>query len=177
MAPDVVFPSGNDHSYWHNRQSGDWTKYVLDEVIPAAIRRLNADPKRIAIGGISMGGFGAFNIARARPAEFCAVGGHSAALWQSAGDTAPGAFDNAEDFDSHDVLGLARSSGRTPWGDAKLWLDGGTDDPFKSAGEEFAAALGIPMNHWPGGHTGSYWQAHFRDYLNFYSRSLAACRP
>src|SRR5436853_407170 len=35
-APDVVFPNGGDHSYWHRRASGDWTRYVLDEVIPTA---------------------------------------------------------------------------------------------------------------------------------------------
>src|SRR4051812_34231811 len=28
-APDVVFPNGGDHSYFHARRSGDWTRYVL----------------------------------------------------------------------------------------------------------------------------------------------------
>src|SRR5438046_506196 len=45
-APDVVFPNGGDHSYFHRRASGDWAHYVLDEVIPAAVRRLHADPRR-----------------------------------------------------------------------------------------------------------------------------------
>lgn len=92
-APVVVFPSGGDHSYWHRRHGGDWARYVLREVIPAAVRRLHADPDRVAIGGISMGGYGAFEIGRKR--RFCAVGGHSAATWLSSGDSAPGAFDNA----------------------------------------------------------------------------------
>ena len=174
-APDVVFPNGGDDSYWHRRSSGDWARYVLDEVIPQAIARTGADPKRIAIGGISMGGFGAFDIARLRPREFCAVGGHSAALWTSAGATAPGAFDDAADFARHDVIALARRHGRAPWGKAKLWLDGGTGDPFRSAGEAFAAALGVRMRHWPGGHESSYWRAHYADYLRFYARALAGC--
>lgn len=55
-APAVVFPSGGDHSYWHRRRGGDWARYVLREVIPRAVRRLHADPERVAIGGISMGG-------------------------------------------------------------------------------------------------------------------------
>ena len=38
------------------RRSGDWARYVLDEVIPAAVKRFGADPDRVAIGGISMGG-------------------------------------------------------------------------------------------------------------------------
>lgn len=34
--------------------------------IPQAIKRLHADPRRVAIGKISMGGFGAYSIARLR---------------------------------------------------------------------------------------------------------------
>jgi S-formylglutathione hydrolase FrmB len=54
---------------------------VLDEVIPKALTVLHADPRRVAIGGISMGGFGAYDLARLDPGRFCAVGGHSAAIW------------------------------------------------------------------------------------------------
>ena len=122
---------------------------MLDEVIPQAVERLGADPRRVAIGGISMGGFGAFDIARRRPRAFCAVGGHSAAIWLRAGDTAPGAFDSAADFRRNDVVGLARARGRRAWGHARLWLDGGTADPFRAADEALAAALGIRMRHWP----------------------------
>src|SRR4051794_18730156 len=52
-APDVVFPSGGDHSYWHDRRGGRWTEDVLREGIPAAIPRLRADPPRGAIRGRS----------------------------------------------------------------------------------------------------------------------------
>jgi S-formylglutathione hydrolase FrmB len=97
-APDIAFPYGGLHSYWHNRAGADWGSYVLDEVIPKAIRTLHADPHRVAIGGISMGGFGAYAIARMDPSRFCAVGGHSAAIFPSAALTAPGAFDDASDF-------------------------------------------------------------------------------
>jgi S-formylglutathione hydrolase FrmB len=174
-APDVVFPSGGDHSYWHKRADGDWARYVLDEVIPAAVSRLHADPTRVAIGGISMGGYGAFEIARRRPTEFCAVGGHSAATWLQAGASAPGAFDDAQDFARHDVIAAARAHGRAPWGSAALWLDGGTDDPFRQADTAFARALHIPMRVAPGGHDSNYWSAHYRDYLKFYATALAHC--
>jgi enterochelin esterase-like enzyme len=174
-APVVVFPNGGDHSYFHKRKSGDWARYVLDEVIPQATTRLHTDPHRIAIGGVSMGGFGAFDIARQQPAEFCAVGGHSAAMWLHSGDTAPGAFDDSADFARNDVVALARARGRAPWGHARIWLDGGTDDPFRSGDEALAAALGIHMRHWPGAHEGSYWRAHYGSYLHFYASALAKC--
>ena len=93
------------------------------------------------------------------PSRFCAVGGHSAAFWQSSGETAPGAFDNAADFSRNDLIRLARARGRKPWGDARLWLDGGTADPFRAADERLAAALHIRMRHWAGGHDGNYWRA------------------
>src|SRR5262249_16511690 len=71
-APDVVFPDGGEDSYWHDRDSGAWGRYVLREVIPQAIKRLHADPRRVAIGGLSMGGFGAYDLARLAPGRFCA---------------------------------------------------------------------------------------------------------
>ncbi len=174
-APVVVFPNGAEASYWHKRRSGDWTRYVLDEVIPAAVKRFGADADRVAIGGISMGGYGAYEIARTRPRRFCAVGGHSAANWLSAGETAPGAFDDAADYARHDVVGAARRAGRAPWRKAALWLDGGDRDPFLRADRTLAGALGIRMRVWPGGHDGGYWQRHYRDYLRFYARALARC--
>jgi enterochelin esterase-like enzyme len=174
-APAVVFPSGAVASYWHRRRSGDWARYVLDEVIPEAVRRLHADGSRVAIGGISMGGYGAFEIARQRPGRFCAVGGHSAATWLRAGDSAPGAFDDAADFGRHDVIGLARARGARPWRGARLWLDGGAADPFRASDAVLARALGIRFRVWAGGHDGAYWGRHYRDYLRFYARALADC--
>ena len=67
-APIVAFPDGDDHSYWHGRDSGDWDAYVVHEVIPQVARRFDADPHRIAIGGISMGGFGAYDLGSTTPA-------------------------------------------------------------------------------------------------------------
>jgi S-formylglutathione hydrolase FrmB len=175
-APDIAFPYGGDHSYWHDRAHAAWGAYVLREVLPAALRTLRADPRRVAIGGISMGGFGAYDLARLAPGRFCAVGGHSAALWISAGATAPGAFDDASDFARHDVIAWAAHRHR-PYGAARLWLDGGDQDPFHAADEIFAHELGITLHVWPGAHDFGYWNAHWGDYLGFYARALAACRP
>jgi enterochelin esterase-like enzyme len=178
-APDIVFPDGGDHSYWHDRHGAAWGRYVMREVIPQAIKRLGADPKRVAIGGISMGGFGAFDLARLHPGSFCAVGGHSPAIWQSSGETAPGAFDNASDFARNDIVRTARSH-PSVFAGKPLWLDAGTADPFDPGDRAFVAALRsgavkITVHRWPGGHTGSYWRSHWRNYLGFYARALANC--
>jgi predicted esterase len=175
-APDVAFPSGGNYSYWHDRGSGDWAQYVLDEVIPTAVRLLHANPARVAIGGISMGGFGAYDIARLAPGKFCAVGGHSAAIFPAAAYTAPGAFDDATDFTRNNILAIAAAHPHL-YGRARLWLDGGNEDPFHAADETLAAELGIHMHVWPGAHDSAYWDAHWDTYMRFYANALADCKP
>ncbi len=117
-APDVVFADGGDASYYHDRATGQWGSYVVKEVIPEAVRRLHADPRRVAIAGISMGGFGALDIARLWPGRFCAAAGHSAAMWRTGGETPEGAFDNAEDFARHDLMGAV--AGHDPYGQMRI---------------------------------------------------------
>ncbi|HEX4466577.1 MAG TPA: alpha/beta hydrolase-fold protein [Solirubrobacteraceae bacterium] len=184
QAPDVLLPDGGEDSYWHDRDDGAWARYVMSEAIPQAIAKLHADPKRIAIGGISMGGFGAYDIARLHPGRFCAVGGHSAAIWESGGESAEGAFDNAEDFARHDLI--ARADGNPdaypgPGGKpSALWLDVGTLDPFRRADTRLVEELRadgrtVSFHVWAGGHESSYWHRHFAAYVRFYADALASC--
>ena len=104
--------------------------YVLDEVIPKALTALKADPHRVAIGGISMGGYGAYDLARLAPGRFCAVGGDSAAIWpEFRSPNGSDAFDNAGDFARNDVIAAARANPKL-YGHAQLWLDVGAQDPY-----------------------------------------------
>jgi S-formylglutathione hydrolase FrmB len=174
-APVVVVLDGGGHSYYHDRRDGRWGSMILEEAIPDAVRRFGTAKGRVAIGGISMGGYGALHLAASRP--FCAVGGHSAALWESGGASAPGAFDDAEDFARNDVFDAARK-GR--FDRSRVWIDGGAGDPFHDADAAFAALLrsrGVHVTYhvWPGAHTPSYWQAHMAAYLRFYASALADC--
>ena len=174
-APVVLLPAGGDHSYWHDRRDGRWGSYVVREAMPAAIRRFRTT-RRVAIGGISMGGFGALDLGRLYPLSFCAVGAHSAALWRRGSDTAAGAFDNARDFARHDLLRLARRHHRL-YGRLPVWIDGGDADPFRSVDAELARLLRgrITYHVWPGGHESAYWDAHMPAYLRFYARALVRC--
>ena len=180
-APAILLPSGGGSSFFHDRRSGRWAQYVVDEAIPAALRRLHADPRRVAIGGTSMGGFGALDIARLDPGRFCAVGGHSAALFASARQAMPGAFDGASDFGRNDLLGMARG-GTSPYGRTPIWLDVGASDRFRAADVLFASALRadgarVTTQVWPGKHSSTYWRSHMGDYLRFYANALARCEP
>lgn len=177
-APVVAFPDGED-SYWHDRPDGAWGRYVMREVIPAVQRRFDTDPRRIAIGGISMGGFGAYDLALDHPRRFCAVGGHSAALWFHGGETAPGAFESPADFARNNVVGTVEADPGA-FGSMRVWNDYGSDDPFRVYNEGFAAAMeqgdaDFTTHSWPGGHDNTYWDAHWPRYLRFYANSLAHC--
>ncbi|MBI4897551.1 MAG: hypothetical protein HY827_04200 [Actinobacteria bacterium] len=177
--PVVALPYGGEHSYWHDRADADWGRYVSSEVIPAVRRRYGTDRRRVAIGGVSMGGFGALDLARLHPGRFCAVGGHSPALWQGGGESAAGAFDDAADFARHDVIGAARSDPDL-FGDTKVWLDAGDADPFQPGVTALRTALrssnaDLTFHTWPGAHEVSYTDAHYRAYLRFYAHALATC--
>jgi S-formylglutathione hydrolase FrmB len=172
-APVIVLANGGDHSYYHDRSDGRWGSYILREVIPAAVRRYDVDGSRVAIGGFSMGGFGAFDLARFR--RFCAVGGHSAAMWRTGGETPQGAFDDAEDFARHDVMGAAAAN-TSLFGNARIWIDVGTEDPFRRADTELAQRLrGARFRLWRGGHEISWFDDHADEILRFYANALARC--
>jgi S-formylglutathione hydrolase FrmB len=175
----VAFPAGGDHGYWHDRAEGDWDTYVVDEVIPLVVRRFGIDPDRVAIGGISMGGFGAFDIALHHPGRFCAVGGHSPALWFDGSETAPGAFDDAADFERNDVVGTVENDPEA-FGNARVWIDYGDEDPFRVYDEGFVSAMeagnaDLSAHSWPGAHEGGYWDAHWPAYQRFYVNALEDC--
>ena len=104
------------------------------------------------------------------------MAGHSPALWRTGGETAPGAFDDAEDFSRHDVVGAARANPDV-FSSTRLWLDAGDADPFRPGDEALTQALGerVSAHSWPGGHEGDYWNAHWPDYARFYARALERC--
>jgi enterochelin esterase-like enzyme len=169
-APDVLLADGGDHSYWHDRRDGAWGSSLVREAIPAAVARLHADGSHVAVGGISMGGFGALDEARLYPDRFCAVGAHSAALWLTGGSTPAGAFDDAQDFARNDLVHLPFSFR------GAVWLDVGASDPFLAADTAFARAHGLRLHVSRGGHDGSYWKPHMAAYVRFYAQALRSCR-
>jgi poly(3-hydroxybutyrate) depolymerase len=174
-APVVFLPDGGDHSYWHDRGDGRWGAYVLREAIPQALRRSGASRQRVAIGGISMGGFGALDLGRLAPQRFCAVGAHAPALWTSGGETPAGAFDDAADFARHDLIRFARDR---PLVRVPVWIDVGRGDPFASADTTLADELRahgvrVSFHLHGGGHSG--FASRMPKYLGWYAARLARC--
>jgi S-formylglutathione hydrolase FrmB len=177
-APVIAFPEGEE-SWWHQRASGDWGRYVVREVIPAVSRRFDADLSRVAIGGISMGGFGAYHLGLAYRGRFCGIGGHSAGLWQNRAEEFPGAFDGQADYERNDVLAKVEADPNA-YGDTPIWNDYGDEDWFIAGNAAFVGALetgnaDLTTHVWPGGHDSTYWDEHWPEYLRFYAGALANC--
>lgn len=178
-APIVAFPRGGPDSYWHDREQGSWGSYVTRELLPRLVRRFGVNPDRVAIGGISMGGSGAFSIAARRPGRFCTLGGHSPAVWVDGASPAPGAFDDEAAFKRNNPIRRVGPP-RSPLAGKVVWLDVGGEDPFLEANEALERALTeggarVGMRIWPGGHEDSYWAAHWRRYMRFYATQLKRC--
>ncbi|HEX2086748.1 MAG TPA: alpha/beta fold hydrolase [Solirubrobacteraceae bacterium] len=165
-APLVLLPDGGDRSYWHDRERGDWARMVLDEAIPAAVQRFGADGERVAIAGLSMGGFGALHLAERRPRRFCSVSAHSPAIFPRnppRGSPFAGAFDDAADFERHDLIERAR---RIPPG---AWVDIGDRDPFTPAVREMVDRMREPrFRLWRGGHDFTFWNERISEWLRFH---------
>jgi enterochelin esterase-like enzyme len=151
----VVGVDGTDHAYWHRRSDGtDALALVIDELIPAVDRELGVLPR--ALLGWSMGGYGSLLAAERFPSLFRAVCAASPALWLTAGESADGAFDSAEDYAAHDVF--ANVSALSP---LRVRIDCGTDDGFINAARVFAKKL--PQTNLgtftAGQHDGPYWRS------------------
>jgi hypothetical protein len=94
-------------------------------------------------------------------------------------ETPQGAFDTAEDFDRNNIIALAGARSQ-PFGQTRVWIDVGAQDPFVSVDSELARVLRahgqkITFHVWPGSHSGSYWNKHVDRYLRFYADALADC--
>lgn len=73
-------PQPENRSFEYDTLSGDYAKFLLEEIIPAVVKehgvRISENPKRRAICGISSGGICAWTVAWERPEAFGKVLSH-----------------------------------------------------------------------------------------------------
>lgn len=159
--------------YWHAREAGDDSgRMVTDEYLPSlAGLGLAARPQdRIAFLGHSMGGFGSLLLAgRLGSERVAAVVAESPALWLDGADSAPGAFDDIEDFRRHDVF--PRRGDLTG---IQIKIDCGEADPFYLAAKSFAEGMDPrPAGTFgEGDHDWGYWRLLAPSAMDFVGRAL-----
>ena len=177
----IVFPQG-DEEYWVDHivsridDGAKWGTYLAKEVVPeidAKFRTL-AEPRGRAIGGSSMGGHGAMQLALNFPGIWSAIGAHSPSL-RPVGD-APTYLGTGAEFAARDpyaLIGAKPALARS----YRWWIDAGDADPWIAATRQIheeLSALGIAheWHEWPGDHSAAYWSAHIPDYLRWYGSVL-----
>jgi|SRR5579859_319921 len=173
----IVMPDDGGQTYWANWSEGGprWGDYVTEDVVGTVDQRYRTLPDAAsrAIGGLSMGGLGALNLAFQHPDVFGVVGSHSPsvridpdpALW----------FLQGQNFWDNNPIWLAQH--RSGLETLNIWLDVGADDvwlPNIEAVHDALVEQGLhPEWHvFPGPHEAEYWIEHVPDYLHFYGSAL-----
>ena len=160
--------------YWNRHPGDDPMAMVIGELIPRCQRLgLGLPPRRIAVMGTSMGGYGALLLAEKYPRLFAAVAAVSPAVWTSypqARRANPGAFASAAAFAADDVITHAAALGRRP-----VRVASGYDDPFYPGVRALARTLpaGAVAVFRPGCHDGSFFTAQEPLSLAFLATRLA----
>lgn len=173
----IVTPDG-DNGYWIDQANNGprYGAYVARDLVSWTddnFRTMRGREAR-AIGGMSMGGHGALQLAMNFPDTFGIIGAHSVALRRY--EQAFSYFGDQTYFRKHDPVQLftdLQSQAKT----FAIWLDIGADDQWVAAATDFHSRLrseGIEHEWqiWPGGHDIEYWRQHVADYLKFYDGHL-----
>lgn len=164
----LVFPFGNVIANRNRFDTISWRNIFLDELMPhvESAYRISQNREMRAIGGISRGGFWAYQIALSEPDLFSAIGGHSAF------------FDSYHAEPKDNPLDLALSLNQIS--DVALWLDRGKDD-FAAPGldlmHERLNSINVTHEYtiYPEGqHNNGYWSQHIDEYVTFYSEALSS---
>lgn len=167
----VVLPYGDWIANENRFDAAAWANVFLTELMPAAESRyrIAAEKATRAIGGISRGGFWAFNIALRHPDLFNAVGGHSAF------------FDDDHAPPDHNPLDLALNASGLD--SLRIALDRGRDDYaafYLDVMDQHLSERNLPNYTYTvypqGEHNDAYWGSHLLQYLTFYSADWAAAQ-
>ncbi|MCY4144838.1 MAG: CapA family protein [Chloroflexi bacterium] len=159
----VLMPYGGAEANQNRFDTTSYDRIALDFLAQMSIRYRGSGAQ--AIGGISRGGFWAYQIGLRHADDFVAVGGHSPY------------FDRAHVAPDHNPLHIAEALAREAY--PRLWLDRGTADHAVTGVEQMRVILervNAPHEYavYPGGaHSEDSWAQHVGEYLDFYARAFS----
>jgi len=177
----VVLPNG-EQGYWMNHSLDTdgtrWADFVAHDLVKDVDAHFRTDPQRErrGIGGLSMGGHGALQIALNHPDEFSVVGAHSPTIRPF--ETSPEFFGDEQWFAKYDPISLAQKTDAAS--KLAIWIDvGNADEEWLPAAEQLDQVLAakkapVQFHVLEGEHEGWYWEYYLPEYLNFYSSALNA---
>ncbi len=183
----VVMPDGG-RGWYTNAADGlsDYEDDLIDDVVGLVDRTFPVRAERAgrAIGGLSMGGYGAVKLGLKHHDRFASVNSHSGALGfprlpvEKARERTPEfarVFGTSAKGGSEDPFAIVEriDHGRIP----AMRIDCGTDDFLIEQNRQFhqhLESLHIPHEYqeFPGSHNWEYWDLHVREALAFHARNL-----
>lgn len=182
----VVMPDGG-RGWYTNAKEGFASEDDLLQDIMGMVERtfpVKAERSGRAIGGLSMGGYGAVKLALKHPETFCSANSHSGALGfarlrpddgRKLGPEFERIFGASPAGGPEDPFALVEKldHGRIP----ALRVDCGTEDFLLDQNRAFHKHLeGMRIDHeyqeFPGGHDWAYWDLHVREAIAFHKKNL-----
>jgi pimeloyl-ACP methyl ester carboxylesterase len=159
-------------SYFHARKHGENRLALVTEELPAALARdFGVRPKREALLGVSMGGYGALLAGERYRPRYCSVAVAGPAIFPSFADEASSvgdAFDDAHDFTANDVIAGSGRLAQIP-----VLVRAGSGDPFVPGVRAFAARMPhADVRIEPGCHDEMFWRSSAPAMLAFTAKSL-----
>jgi S-formylglutathione hydrolase FrmB len=168
----VILPDGATSGYldWptqtHERLNRQlYETMIVEDLWNEVHRNFNADNQKWAIGGLSMGGYGAMRLGLRHPDKFASIWAHSSAF--VIGDVVPSlGLANIEDASLHDLAPKLKGRADLP----VISFDCGTEDELIESNRDFHDLLEeLDIEHLyaehPGGHTWEYWDEHIAEAL------------
>jgi enterochelin esterase-like enzyme len=175
LAPMALVTVDGGNGYWNPHPGDDPMAMVIGELIPLCQRLgLGRPPRRIAMMGISMGGYGALLLAEKYPHLIAAAGAISPAIWTSyaqAQGANAGAYASAAAFAANDAVTHAPALAHVAVRVASSY-----DDPFYPGVQALARVLpaGAVVDLAKGCHTGAFFAEQQPPSLAFLARHLAS---
>jgi S-formylglutathione hydrolase FrmB len=159
----IVLPDGGTSFYLNMNPLARYEDFLMQDLYAHVNATFRVKPGPWAIGGLSMGGYGALRLALKYPERFASVWAHSSAfLAPDLLEAFCGAPLGAEDADVYQVAAeFARRECVRP----VISFDCGTEDQLLEANRAMDRHLdGLGVAHryseHPGGHTWAYWDEH-----------------
>lgn len=177
----VVLPDGGTSRYlnlpFHERFGLQRYEDLLMRDITAEIARtFQARPGPWAIGGLSMGGYGALRLGMKHSDRFASIWSHSSGMLHLTDDWRA-LLDDPDDADVFVQVARLKSRVEAGEGQPAIAFDCGTDDFVFDANRDLhrhMEAIGLEHHYaeHKGGHTWEYWDLHVQEALAQHARVL-----
>lgn len=172
----AVMPDGGNNHWFNQGPDARIEDFLLEDLLPACEEFFPIRPGRWAIGGASMGGYGAVRLGLKYPDRFGSIVAHAGRYLDRTALDASAPLLTPEQRADADVFAWARrTAGRLDR--PVLRLDCGADDPLLAQNRAFHRDLqhigyAHAYGEYPGAHTADYFDTRLRDGLQHHREAF-----